>query len=345
MNSIDAPWVITHAADAAARALIPAASAALLLIVCRVRHASLRLFVWTGVLYAALALPLLGLLLPSIPLRIPARFLAIASPLRKVSIASGIAETSRDTSGLNDAKQVILTHWRPATSQRSDRAAIASPAWHALADWLARLGSLTAAEIALGVYLLVSLLMLGRLALGAMLSRRLCRTGRRIEDPRASRWLKWHALAMGVESPPPLLECAAVTVPLTIGAWRPVILLPGGWREWESANLSAVIAHELSHVSRNDSRTKALALIYRSIFWFSPLSWWLERHLAALGEQASDLAAIGAGVEPGYYAEVLMSFFKAIQDSGERVCREGLAMAGDRGRFEGRGGRAQERNE
>jgi len=345
MNTIDAPWVIAHVTDAAVRALIPAAAAGLLLILFRVRHANLRLAVWTRVLYAALAMPLLGLFLPSIPVRVPARFLAIASFARQATVASPVAQISPVKPTSPHTKQVVLTDWRPAASLRSERAAIRVPARPAFADWGARVASLTAAEIAMGVYLLVSLLMLGRLALGTLLAQRLRRTGRRIEDPRASRWLEWHTLAMGVERPLPLLESAAVTVPLTVGAWRPAILLPSGWREWESAKLSAVIAHELSHISRNDSRTKALALIYRSIFWFSPLSWWLESHLGALGEQASDLAAIGAGAEPGYYAEVLMSFFKALQTSGARICREGLAMARTGARFGSREGRAQERIE
>jgi bla regulator protein blaR1 len=211
--------------------------------------------------------------------------------------------------------------------------------------WRARIDSITGAQFALAVYALVLAFLLGRLATGVEISRRLRRTARRVDDGAALRWLRWHALAMGVDRPPLLIESAAVTVPLTLGAWRPVILLPDGWRAWENAKLSAVIAHELSHVQRKDARTKALALAYQAFFWFSPLSWWLESHLAALGEQASDLAAIGAGAEPGYYAEVLMSFFQAIQARGARVCRQGVAMARLGSRFVNRGGRAQDRIE
>ena len=78
MTSTDS-WVIGQLAGAAVRALLPASVAALALCAFRVRHAALRLAVWTGVLYAALALPLLGYLLPAIPVRVPAKTAARAA--------------------------------------------------------------------------------------------------------------------------------------------------------------------------------------------------------------------------------------------------------------------------
>jgi hypothetical protein len=105
-----------------------------------------------------------------------------------------------------------------------------------------------------------------------------------------------------------------------------VIIIPKGWREWESAKLAAVIAHEVSHVMRNDSRTRALALLYRCLFWFSPLGWWLEWRLTELAEQASDQAAICAGADPIFCAEVLMSFFDISTRQG-RVNWQGVSMA------------------
>jgi hypothetical protein len=114
---------------------------------------------------------------------------------------------------------------------------------------------------------------------------------------------------------------------LTVGVRDPVILLPSGWREWEDAKLAAVIAHELSHVKRNDGLTRILSLGYRCFFWFSPLAWWFDRHLADLAEQASDQETIAAGAEPTYYAEVLMSFFQAINKGQGRVRLPGISMA------------------
>jgi hypothetical protein len=82
----------------------------------------------------------------------------------------------------------------------------------------------------------------------------------------------------------------------------------------------------LSHVARKDALTRALAAIDRSVFWFSPVAWWLERHLAVLAEQASDDAALGAGTDHVLYAEVLLDFFRDLQNSVGRVRWEGVAM-------------------
>src|SRR5260370_31782332 len=66
-----APGMIHHVADSALRANILAGFAGLLLWVLRVRQSSVRLTAWRGVLYAVLAIPLLGALLPPVQLRLP----------------------------------------------------------------------------------------------------------------------------------------------------------------------------------------------------------------------------------------------------------------------------------
>jgi hypothetical protein len=113
---------------------------------------------------------------------------------------------------------------------------------------------------------------------------------------------------------------------VTLGIWHPIILLPTAWRTWREEKLQAVLAHELSHVVRRDALTRALAAIHRGVFWFSPLAWWLEQHLAALAEQASDDAALRAGADRTFYAEVLVGFYHDLQGAVGRVRWEGVAM-------------------
>jgi len=148
----------------------------------------------------------------------------------------------------------------------------------------------------------------------------------RLDDPRALRCVEQDAGAMGLKCAPSLAESRAVSVPLTVGVFHPVIVVPSGWREWPSAKLAAVIAHEVSHVRRNDSQTRAAVLVYQCFFWFSPLGWWLERRLADLAEQASDEAAIRAGAEPAEYATILLSFLDISARRG-RVSWHEVSMA------------------
>ena len=64
--------ILTELANAAVRALSLAGMAAIALAAFRVRETSQRLFLWTAVLYAALALPFLGRILPPLPVPTPA---------------------------------------------------------------------------------------------------------------------------------------------------------------------------------------------------------------------------------------------------------------------------------
>jgi chaperonin cofactor prefoldin len=112
-----------------------------------------------------------------------------------------------------------------------------------------------------------------------------------------------------------------------MGALRPTILLPCEWRDWDEAKLDAVLAHEVSHVARRDALTQRLSLLHRAIFWFSPLAWWLDRHLADLAEQASDEAALAYGADRKDYARMLLGFFEALQTAPGRARWQGVSMA------------------
>ena len=114
--------------------------------------------------------------------------------------------------------------------------------------------------------------------------------------------LAYQASASGMAIVPSAAESEFISVPVTMGALRSTILLPAAWREWDEAKLNAVVAHEVSHVARHDAFTQRLSLLHRAIFWFSPLAWWLDRHLANLAEQASDEAALSWGADRKHYA-------------------------------------------
>jgi len=365
------PELIRHLADPALRAIVLGCTAALALRLLRVKNATSQLAAWTAVLYAALALPVLGWLLPAVPLRVPAgraltvlkavpsNWLPRTELLERVVSAEQLMRAGRAARALPtqaaktvaDSRLTQLAAIAVSAGNSFDSGAVSeavTPAWPQQRDssggWphLGRqLRSMSTLDPALTpmsraaltrvlplvVYFVVLCFLLGRLGVGLVLSRRLRRRSGRISDPRALRWLEWHALAMGIERAPLLAESMAVSVPLTLGVVRPVIVIPSGWRTWDTAKLSAVIAHELAHVKRKDALTRTLSLIYRSIFWFSPLGWWLEGRLADLAEQASDAAALGAGAEPTYYAEVLMSFFGAVSNGQGRVNLQGVSMA------------------
>jgi hypothetical protein len=52
---------------------------------------------------------------------------------------------------------------------------------------------------------------------------------------------------------------------------------PPGWREWDCAKLDVVLAHEGAHVAHQDWVAAMAARLTACVFWFDPLSWWMER--------------------------------------------------------------------
>jgi predicted nucleic acid-binding Zn-ribbon protein len=174
--------------------------------------------------------------------------------------------------------------------------------------------------LASAIYLAVALILLARFFVGLAYGRRLIRASQPIDDSLVTRKLA-RATA------PRLAESELISVPVTMGAFRPTILLPTDWRNWDAAKLDAVLAHELSHVARRDPLTQRLSLLHRAIFWFSPLAWFLDRRLADLAEQASDEAALSCGTDRKHYARILLDFFEALHASPGRVWWQGVSMA------------------
>lgn len=297
--------LLRHLAEPALRALALAALAGLTLAVGRVKDAELRLSVWTALLYVALAMPLLAWVAPAVRLPMPVFPAAQSVPPPAPAVITILATGSPVR---------IIAGATPSAGVHS-----AEPS---ASRWTFSWPLLAAA-----LYLLIAGVLLAQLAVGFFFSRRVKLSGHPVGDRRVLAALLEQATRWGLETAPELAESPAVAVPVTLGVWHPIILLPTAWRAWSEEKIQAVLAHELSHVVRKDALTRALAALHRGVFWFSPLGWWLERHLAALAEQASDDAALRTVADRTLYAEVLLGFYQDLQGAAGRARWEGVAMA------------------
>jgi beta-lactamase regulating signal transducer with metallopeptidase domain len=328
--------LLTQVASPAARSLALAGVAALGLAVFRVKTTSVRLFTWAAVLYAALAMPLLGWMLP--PLSIPMPELLQPAFLQSASLGDGKAQPAfsepRISQPLTAAPVPSSTGQNFIASDKSTRETpsveivrpASSPSRY-LSGGSPLWSSIRWNFVAAGIYLAVAFLLLVRFLVGIAFSHRLMQASHIIDLPRVTETLAARASSSGLTFIPRVAESEFISVPVTTGALRSTILLPAGWCDWDDAKLDAVIAHELSHVARRDALTQRLSLLHRAIFWFSPLAWWLNRHLAGLAEQASDEAALSCGADRKDYARTLLEFFEALQSSPGRVWWQGVAMA------------------
>jgi hypothetical protein len=119
-------------------------------------------------------------------------------------------------------------------------------------------------------------------------------------------------------------ESDRVAAPMALGIARPAIVLPGDWRQWDGAKLDAVLAHERSHIRRNDPAVQLLSAIHRALVWHSPLSWFLHRRIVRVAEEVSDDAAMAVTRDRASYAEVLLEF---MQGGVRGASWHGVAMA------------------
>jgi multidrug efflux pump subunit AcrA (membrane-fusion protein) len=160
-------------------------------------------------------------------------------------------------------------------------------------DW-ARAGLVLYAAVGVGLLL--------RLLIGVGMSRRLLRGSRPAGE---------HGIR----------ESEHVRSPVTLGIWRPVIVLPADWREWSGPKLDAVLAHERSHIARFDPAVQLLSAVHRAVLWFSPASWFLHSRIVRVAEEASDDAAMAVSRDRASYAELLLEFMQ------RGVCGAGVPMA------------------
>ena len=315
-------YLVSELATSAARSLVLAGVAAAGLAGFRAKATPLRLFTWTAVLYASLALPLLGWMLPPLQVSAPQflRHRISQTALGEVGDGQSISRVSgRSAKSSNEARLSVSYPAPPVTNEASNSEMQGvvdegpSFVWSAL-PWNI---------IAAWIYLAGALFFLARFGAGIIMSRRLVRRSRAITEAFALARLSSSDRPIA----PRLATSECISVPVTVGAFRPTILLPSDWREWDEEKLDAVLAHEFSHVVRRDALTQHISLLYRALFWFNPLAWWMNRHLSALAEQASDEAALSSGTDQNHYARTLLGFFAVLQTTPRRIHWQGVAIA------------------
>jgi len=91
-----------------------------------------------------------------------------------------------------------------------------------------------------------------------------------------------------------LRESSRLSTPATVGCFRPLVLLPDGWREWSRDELRAVLAHELAHVARGDYLSGLLAQVTLAVHFYHPLVHWLVGRLRLEQELAADASGMQA---------------------------------------------------
>ena len=102
-----------------------------------------------------------------------------------------------------------------------------------------------------------------------------------------------------------------IQAPVTFGFLRPAIMLPADAENWSEADLSRALVHELEHVRRGDWATQLAARAACAFYWFHPLIWMAWRRLCLEAERACDDAVVQTAGHTEY-AEQLVSLSRQL---------------------------------
>jgi hypothetical protein len=303
--TFDAAGAVSFVLDVSLRALAAAAAVALVLRLLRMRAAAVLHSAWSAVLFAMLLMPVLPSIVPALPFPVPASaggFLGAASGTEAPS-PGAVAHSTLSSNGTNTVPSPRLGD----SVRLADRVPASVTGARASRPWVPL--------VLLAVYPAGVLLCVARLVYGWFLA---CAMIRRARGGGPIR----------VNVAAQVYQSSEVTVPMTVGAIRPVIVLPVTWTTWDSGTLAAIIAHEAAHVRRHDASTHFAAHLNRAIFWFHPLAWWLERKLAVTAEHACDEAAARAIAAPRRYAEILVEMADVVRRNRGRLAWQAVGVNG-----------------
>ncbi len=292
--------ILFRLVDVSFRVTVFAGMVALILAAARVHSNSVRHAAWTTVLLAMLLMPVLPRFIPPIRISLPVPIAAIQD---QITIPEAASLTS--TKIMHDVKQEPV-RWisnGPLPTPRGDR----------------RLGWPFAVII---FYCTCVFILLSRAFLGFRRMSKVVRESKPVvREARIRPELKIVRV--------PIYESEIVAAPLTAGILSSRIILPVAWRKWSTQKLSAVLAHESSHVRRRDTLIALLSYLNCCLFWFHPLAWWLERKLATMAELASDDDAVLSVGEAKLYAQVLLDMAQAVRRRGGRLVWQGIGVNGN----------------
>lgn len=125
-----------------------------------------------------------------------------------------------------------------------------------------------------------------------------------------------------------IVSSALAAVPMVVGYWRPVILLPVSVVSGlPISQLEPILAHELAHIRRHDYLVNVMQTVVETVFFYHPAVWWLNHRIRIERENCCDDYAISVTCDRVVYSRMLL----ALADL--RAAPPALAVSSNGGRL------------
>ena len=157
-----------------------------------------------------------------------------------------------------------------------------------------------------GMYMLGLLLMLVRFVSGVLQLRRLGTRGLQEAPARlvafTDNWRKYLSIARSVR----VAVSSRISVPMMMGALRPVILLPlSAVSDLSADELEAILLHELAHIKRHDYLVNIVQSAIEALMFFNPFVWLASSIVRREREHCCDDMVLAYSSSPFPYARAL----------------------------------------
>lgn len=130
------------------------------------------------------------------------------------------------------------------------------------------------------------------------------------------------ARRIGIPRQVAIIQSELIKVPVTLGYFKPLIVLPAGIiLQLSAEQVETILWHELAHIRRRDYLVNILQSIVEAIFFFNPAILWLSALIREEREACCDDIVLANVQQKGSYLEALMAF------QGQYASVGSLAMA------------------
>ena len=243
-------------------------------------QASWRHLVFATTFAALLALPMVVMTIPDLPVAVAA--------------SAPVDESAASTAALVTSSSVT----EPAVTNTTPKPAAAAETWSMPSTTTLLLVAWIAGALFLSLSLLIDLMRIRHFRQHGLPSERL----RGMVD------------RLTIEArlkPVDVLLHEKLRAPVTFGFFNPTVMLPADAENWNEADLTRALVHELEHIRRGDWATQMAARIACAFYWFHPLVWMAWRKLSFEAERACDDAVVRTAGNADY-AQQLVSLSRQL---------------------------------
>ena len=134
-----------------------------------------------------------------------------------------------------------------------------------------------------------------------------------------------------LQKAPQLVVTSKIDTPSAVGIWKPRVLVPVEFLDWDKSCQRIVLLHELFHLKRHDIVWELLARSATAVYWFHPALHFAASALRRTRELATDQAVLAHGVGSVEYARELLAL--ATKTSSRRLAMNvpmAIPMSGEK---------------